>query len=104
MQPTLGIAGGVAIEDSATLGWCLREEADLSSALRRYERRRWPVAGRITLAAAAFERALIVGGRLASGRVSTPPAEQSWLAAPAQRLGHGSSLGAADQRQLRRSQ
>jgi 2-polyprenyl-6-methoxyphenol hydroxylase-like FAD-dependent oxidoreductase len=59
MLPTLGIAGGVAIEDAAVLGECLREADDAVAGLRRYERRRRPVARRIVLTAAAFERALM---------------------------------------------
>jgi 2-polyprenyl-6-methoxyphenol hydroxylase-like FAD-dependent oxidoreductase len=61
MLPTLGIAGGVAIEDAAVLAECLRAEPDTEAALRLYERRRQRVARRVTLAAAAFERAMLVG-------------------------------------------
>jgi 2-polyprenyl-6-methoxyphenol hydroxylase-like FAD-dependent oxidoreductase len=64
MLPTLGVAGGVAIEDSAVLGECLTAEADIPTALRTYERRRRPAAWRITLAARGFERAMMVGGPL----------------------------------------
>ena len=63
MLPTLGVAGGVAIEDAAVLGECLRGEPDPQAALRHYERRRRRVARRVTLAAAAFERAMIMGPR-----------------------------------------
>jgi 2-polyprenyl-6-methoxyphenol hydroxylase-like FAD-dependent oxidoreductase len=61
MLPTLGIAGGVAIEDAAVLAECLGAEPDPEAALRLYEHRRRRVARRITLAAAAFERAMIMG-------------------------------------------
>jgi 2-polyprenyl-6-methoxyphenol hydroxylase-like FAD-dependent oxidoreductase len=67
MLPTLGIAGGVAIEDAAALGECLRDGEPVA-ALRSYERRRRPVARRVTLAAAAFERTLMLGGPAASVR------------------------------------
>jgi 2-polyprenyl-6-methoxyphenol hydroxylase-like FAD-dependent oxidoreductase len=67
MLPTLGIAGGVAIEDAAVLGDRLRETPDPVAGLRSYERRRRPVARRITLAAAVFERGLMIGG----GRLQT---------------------------------
>ena len=61
MLPTLGVAGGVAIEDAGVLAECLRVEPDPEVALRLYERRRQRVARRMTLAAAAFERAMIAG-------------------------------------------
>jgi 2-polyprenyl-6-methoxyphenol hydroxylase-like FAD-dependent oxidoreductase len=61
MLPTLGVAGGVAIEDAAVLAESLREEPDPEAALRLYERRRQRVARRITRAASAFERSMIAG-------------------------------------------
>ncbi len=64
MLPTLGIAGGVAIEDSAVLGECLQHSTDIPTALRTYERRRQPTARRITRAAKGFERAMMIGGPL----------------------------------------
>jgi 2-polyprenyl-6-methoxyphenol hydroxylase-like FAD-dependent oxidoreductase len=61
MLPTLGVAGGVAIEDAGVLAECLWVKPDPEAALRLYERRRQSVARRLTRAAAAFERAMIAG-------------------------------------------
>lgn len=79
-------AGGVAIEDAAVLGECLRETHDSVSALRRYERQRWRVAWRTTIAAAAFERTLMLGGGLVplrdkAFRVAPQGLALRWLAA-----------------------
>ena len=86
MLPTLGIAGGVAIEDAAVLGECLRADADVPTALRAYERLRRPTAVRIALAAAAFERAVLLGGRVRrlrdrAFRVAPQQLGLRWLAA-----------------------
>ena len=80
IPPTLGIAGGVAIEDAAVLGESLTSERDIPAALRAYERRRRPTAWRITLAASAFERVVTAGGRLRR------PRDVAFQVAP-QRLG-----------------
>jgi len=60
--PRSGLRAEWQSRDAALLGESLRSAADPKAALRLYERRRRGVAARITLAAAAFERTLLVSG------------------------------------------
>lgn len=86
MLPTLGVAGGVAIEDAVVLGECLSAEAHISTALRTFARRRRPAAWRITLAARGFERVMMIGGPLQrfrdpAFRMAPQPLALRWLTA-----------------------
>lgn len=86
MLPTLGVAGGVAIEDALVLGECLSAEAHISTALRTFARRRRPAAWRITLAARGFERVMMIGGPLQrfrdpAFRMAPQPLALRWLTA-----------------------
>lgn len=86
MLPTLGVAGGVAIEDAVVLGECLSAEAHISTALRTFARRRRPAAWRITLAAKGFERVMMIGGPLQrfrdpAFRMAPQPLALRWLTA-----------------------
>jgi FAD-dependent urate hydroxylase len=52
--PTLATGGGMAIEDAAVLGDCVRRQPDLLLALRAYERRRRPRASATQILSLAF--------------------------------------------------
>jgi 2-polyprenyl-6-methoxyphenol hydroxylase-like FAD-dependent oxidoreductase len=62
--PALATGGGMAIEDAAVLREFLVGAPDVRSALRRYERRRRPLATRIQRAAVGFEHVLAIRRRI----------------------------------------
>lgn len=87
--PTLGISAGLAIEDAAVLGECLRSSTNEVSALRSYERQRRRVTARVVRAAAIFGRILMIERQPAYGL------RQLGVRLAPQRLGVGWLVGGA---------